>query len=773
MSGPFYSRYIPPIVTSPTPVASSPKSTLSSTQPDASSTCARYIPPASLPNPSHITLATNEHEDSPPAKRVKRIKQREEKAGISLEAASNQDTTADVDSRHRGILAKREKSLRKAQIVKSSTAADDAAQTAEVPAVLHALNDPLPQPEPVPEPKPLPPSAALPEWVTNPVRVSTAQRESFSNLGLHPKVVEHLREEGFESAFAVQAKVLPLLLTPDRHHDVLVSAASGSGKTLAYVLPIVKDLSNTALPNLRCIIVLPTRELVHQARHVCEIAATAFASTSKRRVTIGVALGNQTMQSERAAIMKSEQYYDPVEYERIDMKANAKWITNDPDPQLVGEDFVMLDDDLDSHTSALPNHVIRCSPKVDILLCTPGRIVEHLKTTPGFTLDKLKWLVIDEADKLLNQSFQRWREELIARLPEDGRAVTKILVSATMTKDLSKLPELKNDMKLRRPKLVIVDGQDDQAAEGAALEGSLTMPPRLCEWSVKVTDSEDKPLYLLHLLQVILVDTAKTNMLRSGDVDTMESRTSRTSSICSEASDDSEVEPDQDSDDSSLSSSSGSSSEDEDEASSSDTSTNASSVSQKAAAPVSAPNAKGAALSSSAFVAHNAPRGVIIFTKSNESASRLSRLIALMQPSLADVISTLTSTVNKSLRRTTLRNFTKGKTNIIVASDLVARGLDLHDLAHVVNYDVPTSLVSYVHRVGRTARGGKEGQAWTLNTATEAGWFWAQIGRSPLVQRAVGMSMKRYNIDEKSFSDGVRKSYAEALETLGKEAHGR
>jgi ATP-dependent RNA helicase DDX51/DBP6 len=105
---------------------------------------------------------------------------------------------------------------------------------------------------------------------------------------------------------------------------------------------------------------------------------------------------------------------------------------------------------------------------------------------------------------------------------------------------------------------------------------------------------------------------------------------------------------------------------------------------------------------------------------------------------------------------------------ILVASDLVSRGLDLPNLAHVVNYDVPTSLTSYVHRIGRTARAGKQGHAWTLYTATEGRWFWNEIGRTQGVERSSG-KVERVNIKGEFFDEKERRRYELALEELGNE----
>ncbi len=58
-------------------------------------------------------------------------------------------------------------------------------------------------------------------------------------------------------------------------------------------------------------------------------------------------------------------------------------------------------------------------------------------------------------------------------------------------------------------------------------------------------------------------------------------------------------------------------------------------------------------------------------------------------------------------RETVMRRFRRGQVNILVATDVAARGLDIEDMSHVINYDVPYDAEDYVHRIGRTGRAGK------------------------------------------------------------------
>jgi superfamily II DNA/RNA helicase len=62
----------------------------------------------------------------------------------------------------------------------------------------------------------------------------------------------------------------------------------------------------------------------------------------------------------------------------------------------------------------------------------------------------------------------------------------------------------------------------------------------------------------------------------------------------------------------------------------------------------------------------------------------------------------------------TLDQFKKDQINILIATDVAARGLDIPDVTHVINYDIPQNYETYVHRIGRTGRSGKPGTALTF-----------------------------------------------------------
>jgi len=636
-------------------------------------------------------------------------KKRRVSAQAEEEDGGMQNQEQGDDSRHKKLMQKREKSMKKAEKLvhkskSSSTAEVVEVQEEEAHIEIHDLV-PLPQPDPVPELPIISASASLPAWLSSPIRVSSGTTASFSELGIHDDVCKVLQNRGFNEAFAVQAAVLPLLLPGNSQKlgDVLVSAATGSGKTLAYILPMVEDISRNQIRRLRGLIIMPTRELVTQAKEVCEICASAFSSSSERkRVKIGTAVGNETLKIEQDLLMSQEVLYDPVEFEKQQARLNKKWETSDD-----GSDEEVLC--AEEVVSSLPNHVFRPAWNVDILICTPGRLVEHIKSTPGFTLEHIRWLVVDEADKLLDQSFQQWLEVVMSGIsgPLQSRdGVRKVILSATMTRDIGLL----NPLKLYRPKLVTLEGSS--LAEDSIIEDSRghILPSLLLESGVKVEDENIKPLYLMELLK--REGLLSEEPLAENPLDSFE-----------------------------------------DESSSDNESSRSSGQSVHEGDPKTE---------------FDSPRGVLIFTKSNESAVRLGRLIVLLSPSSSGQIGTLTSTTPRAARKLTLKSFAVGKVSILVASDLISRGLDLPSLAHVINYDVPTSLTSYVHRIGRTARAGKRGHAWTLFTATEGRWFWNEIGRTKAVERSGG-KIERINIKAELFDEGQRAKYEEALERLGRE----
>ncbi|MCG6200765.1 ATP-dependent RNA helicase SrmB [Psychromonas antarctica] len=104
---------------------------------------------------------------------------------------------------------------------------------------------------------------------------------------------------------------------------------------------------------------------------------------------------------------------------------------------------------------------------------------------------------------------------------------------------------------------------------------------------------------------------------------------------------------------------------------------------------------------------------VIVFVKTRD---RLAELVAQLAE-LKISCSYLRGEMDQEKRNLALAQFKEGKVNILIATDVAARGIDVPDITHVINYDMPRSADIYVHRIGRTARGGKKGTAISLVAA--------------------------------------------------------
>jgi len=170
---------------------------------------------------------------------------------------------------------------------------------------------------------------------------------------------------------------------------------------------------------------------------------------------------------------------------------------------------------------------------VDILIATPGRLAEHILHTPGFTLQHLEFLVLDEADRLLHQSFQNWTELVISELstpktlgatlnlehcirsaeplPIVGqrhidalfhhpakplRPVRKLIFSATLTFDVGKLASLQ----IHNPEILSVQTRHESPvlATVETDDAIFSLPETLHEYVLTVKDN--KPLFLIQLL---------------------------------------------------------------------------------------------------------------------------------------------------------------------------------------------------------------------------------------------------------------------------------
>jgi len=205
---------------------------------------------------------------------------------------------------------------------------------------------------------------------------------NFSELHLSRPLLKALRVLGFAAPTPIQVQAIPVAL---RGLDVLGSAVTGSGKTAAYLLPILERLlfrDRRAAPATRVLIVVPARELAQQVASMLEKLGQ-FTDVSH-----AVVVGGLSLQAQAAEL--------------------------------------------------------RARP--DVLLVTPGRLIDHLRNTVSFDLDDLEVLVLDEADRLLELGFMAELKELVQFVPKTRQT---LLFSATMTTEVRQLAELSLDNPVR------------------------------------------------------------------------------------------------------------------------------------------------------------------------------------------------------------------------------------------------------------------------------------------------------------------------------------
>ncbi|RZC83868.1 hypothetical protein C5167_046651 [Papaver somniferum] len=202
-------------------------------------------------------------------------------------------------------------------------------------------------------------------WMRAPINVNLIEDILLEHVpGLDPRLVEALSNinENFTTLYPIQYAVWKQTIGPGQfERDLCINSPTGSGKTLAYALPIVQSLSTRNVRHIRALIVLPSRDLADQVKSVFESIAPAVG------LTVGSAIGGKGKMSDEISQL-------------IKRPALEAGVWYDPEKEL--------------------------ESGVDILVATPGRLMDHINTTKGFTLEHLRFLVVDEIDKLLGEEYQ-------------------------------------------------------------------------------------------------------------------------------------------------------------------------------------------------------------------------------------------------------------------------------------------------------------------------------------------------------------------------------
>ncbi|RMZ98958.1 ATP-dependent RNA helicase DDX51-like [Brachionus plicatilis] len=418
--------------------------------------------------------------------------------------------------------------------------------------------------------------------------------------------------------FPVQKQVIPVILNQTKTqslypNDLCILAPTGSGKTLTFVLPIIKNLKKRIRPCCRALIVLPVSDLAEQVYNVFK------------------------------SCIQDEQALDLINESEDGFKNNLKCMLLSNKVPFAKEQAQLINEEYND-----------CL--IDIIVTTPGRLVDHIQKTKYFDLKNLRYLVLDECDRTMEQIKQNWlslmNQAIFGECSSSRRVLLnnenlnvhnlmldkkrlcpfqKILLSATLTRN----PENLEQMKLFQPVYFSVGAEklckdeikksNEGASDGQNIEvkklnsqdmADVSVPSELKEIFVQVI-VQQKPLMAIYLIKTL------------------------------------------------------------------------------------------------------GYKRMLVFVNSKETAKRLTKLFELNGIESAEYSSALHSARRKRIQS----KFLDGKLDVLVCSDVMARGMDLENVDYVLMYDAPKHLSSYVHKAGRTARAGKSGMVITFLEHKEVYFF--------------------------------------------------
>ncbi len=347
---------------------------------------------------------------------------------------------------------------------------------------------------------------------------------NFTTFKFGNELQEGLDGMGFEKATPIQEQAIPII---QDGKDLIACAQTGTGKTAAFVLPILDKLTKVKQTNkVKVIIVAPTRELAKQID--MEIEGFSYFTNSSSYPIYGGGTGPE-FENQKQALVKG----------------------------------------------------------TDIIICTPGRLLAHLKFD-YFDASEVEHFILDEADRMLDMGFYDDIMIIAKRLPEKRQ---NLLFSATMP---PKIRTLANKL--------------------------LTNPESISLAISKPAAGITQSAYMAH-------DSQKVNLVRE------------------------------------------------------------------------LLKAKGKDLSH-----------VLIFASSIKSVREIKKTLNKAGMRASEMHSGL----DQSEREDTIRDFKNKKIRILVATDILSRGIDIKEIELVINYEVPHDAEDYVHRIGRTARADRTGEAITL-----------------------------------------------------------
>lgn len=368
---------------------------------------------------------------------------------------------------------------------------------------------------------------------------------SFAAFELSPEIHRSIRDRGHHQATPIQTGAIPVILSG---HDVVATAETGSGKTAAFLIPLIDRLHREPPQGPASLIIEPTRELAAQVLREFMILAR---HTKLRAVLV---VGGESMR-----------------HQIDDLRKGA--------------------------------HVI---------IACQGRLIDHVER--GTTsLDRIKVLVIDEADRLLDMGFMPQLRRIVKMVPAKRQT---LMFSATMEGAAARMAR----EFLTHPERISIG---DKAA-----------PPSSISQMICAVGVSQKGELLLALLKRPEVESA------------------------------------------------------------------------------------------------------IVFTRTRDRTDRVAKM--LTREGIRAV--PIHGDRSQGQRNAALAGFRKGTFRVMVATDVAARGLDIQGVSHVINFDLPDEPDNYIHRIGRTARMGREGCAISMVTPDDR----VNLGR---IERALGITLERESVE--------------------------
>lgn len=347
--------------------------------------------------------------------------------------------------------------------------------------------------------------------------------KSFQSLNLSRPVLKALTALNYSKPTPIQSASIPIGLLG---RDIVAGAVTGSGKTAAYMIPIIERLlyKQSKIAKTRVIVLAPTRELAIQVADVGRKLGQYVHNFS-----IGLAVGGLNLRQQEQELKK----------------------------------------------------------RPDVVIATPGRLIDHIRNSPSFSVDDVEIVIMDEADRMLEEGFEKEMQEIVELLPRKRQTM---LFSATMNSSIKQLI----NWSLDKPVRIMID-PPKTAASGLVQE------------FVRVRKREELKAALLFTIL-------------------------------------SKLDPKQ---------------------------------------------------------------RIIIFISTKDMCHKLRIKLGLLGLRVGE----LHGGLSQEQRLRSVNLFKNSTVPVLLCTDLAARGLDIPKIEVVINFDMPKSHDIYLHRVGRTARAGREGMS--------------------------------------------------------------